>query len=115
MQACLNFHNSITLDTDVRTIEGAEREVDIMYLGLTQAWYVDKTGKFAGYGIPTAAGWQWKEERALAGPVRNAINIQSRQASPAQVRGRGTRARLNSELSPAPAPAGRRPRGRSGD
>ncbi len=86
MQAYLNFQNTITLDTDIRSIDGEDREVDVLYMGLTQAWYVDQTGEYSGYGMPGLKGWTWTEEPALATSIRQAIAIQSRQATPAFVR-----------------------------
>ncbi len=85
MQAYLNFQNTITLDADIRSIDGEDREVEILYLGLTQAWYVDQTGKYSGYGVPGSTGWIWSEEPAIATAVRQTIAIQTRQATPAFV------------------------------
>ena len=85
MQACLNFQNTITVDADIRAIDGEDREVEVLYMGLTQAWYVDQTGKYSGYGVPGLKGWVWTEAPALATAVRQAIAIQSRQATPAFV------------------------------
>ncbi len=85
MQACLNFQNTITLDRDIRSIEGEDREVEVLYMGLNQAWYVDQTGKYSGYGTPGLKGWVWTEEAALAVAIRQAIAVQSRQATPAFV------------------------------
>lgn len=86
MQEYLNFHNTITLDADIRAIDGEDREIEVLYMGLTQAWYVDQTGQYSGYGVPGSDGWVWTEAPALATAVRQAIAIQSRQATPAFVR-----------------------------
>ncbi len=86
MQAYLNFRNSVTLDKDIRHIDGEEREVDVLYLGMTQAWYVDQTGSYSGYGVPSSKGWVWTEEPILAASVAEAIAIQTRRATPAFVR-----------------------------
>lgn len=85
LQACLEFHNTITVDSEVREIAGERREIEVLYLGLTQAWYVDASGKHSGLGVPGGQGWIWTEDNALAGPVRSAIEIQSRRATPAFV------------------------------
>lgn len=82
MGACLNFQSVISLDADIRSIDGEQREVEVLYLGFTQAWYVDRSGAYSGYGTPGREGWVWKEEPALATTVRRAIAIQSRQATP---------------------------------
>ncbi len=85
-QAYLNFKNAITLDADIRNIDGEDREVEVLYLGVTQAWYVDRSGNYSGYGVPTAKGWVWTEESGLASSVANAIAVQSRRATPAFVK-----------------------------
>ena len=85
LQACLEFQNTLTIDTEVREIGGERREVDILYLGLTQAWYVDAAGKHSGHGVPGDEGWIWTEDLSLAPRVRSAIEIQSRRAVPAFV------------------------------
>ena len=86
MQAYLNFRNAITVDTDIRRIDGEDREVQVLYLGMTQAWYVDQTGNYSGFGVPSPDGWTWTEEPVLAAPVAEAIAIQTRSASPAFVK-----------------------------
>ena len=82
MQAYQAFNNNITLDADVRPIDGEKREIEILYLGMTQAWFVDQSGKYAGYGVPSPDGWIWVDAPALAAPVRQAIEIQTRQSPP---------------------------------
>lgn len=82
LQATLEFQNALTLDGDVREIEGERREIDILYLGLTQAWYADKTGSFGGLGRVTENGWEWIEENRLAPRIRKVIEIQQRSLPP---------------------------------
>lgn len=86
MQAYLNFQSVITLDADLRSMDGQQREVDVLYMGMSQAWYVDQTGKYSGVGMPGAKGWAWTEVPALAVAIRQAIKVQSRQATPTFVR-----------------------------
>jgi len=83
MQAYQAFQNNITLDADIRLIDGEKREIEILYLGMTQAWYVDQSGNYAGYGLPSADGWIWVDAPTLASTVRQAIDIQTRKAPPA--------------------------------
>lgn len=85
LQAYLDFQNSLTVDSDVREIAGERREVDILYLGMTQAWYVDADGRHAGYGVPASAGWEWTDDPGIASRVRSAIDIQTRRSTPAFV------------------------------
>ncbi|MDC0259382.1 DUF3450 domain-containing protein [Verrucomicrobiales bacterium] len=85
LQAYLAFHETLTLDTEIRVVGGSERAVNVLYLGLTQAWYVDQSGKFSGSGVPKAKGWVWTEDASIAGRVRRAIDIQLRLEAPAFV------------------------------
>jgi hypothetical protein len=85
LQAYLDFQNTLTLDSEVREIDGKKHQVDILYLGMSQAWYVDSSGSYSGYGRPGAAGWVWTDEPAIAERVRSAIEIQRRRESPAYV------------------------------
>ena len=57
-------------------------EVEILYLGLAVAFYVDRAGENAGTGRPGAAGWEWSADNAIAGQVRRAIDIHSKSAEP---------------------------------
>ena len=82
LQAYLEFQNSLTVESDIREIAGARREVEILYLGTSQAWYVDIDGKHSGYGIPADSGWTWTEDNSIAPRVRAAIDIQARRAAP---------------------------------
>lgn len=85
LQAFVEFHNSVTLDSEIREIDGERREVDVLYLGVAQAWYVDATGRHAGSGVPGENGWVWSEDTSLAPRVREAVEIQARRAQPAFV------------------------------
>lgn len=82
MQACLAFHETLTVDTEIREVGGQEREVDVLYLGLTRAWYVDRSGQFSGSGSAAPGGWVWSEDNSLAARVRRAIDIQNRLEAP---------------------------------
>lgn len=82
LQAYLDFQNTLTVESDIREIAGARREVEILYLGISQAWYVDIDGKHSGYGVPGDSGWIWTEDNSIAPRVRSAIEIQARRAAP---------------------------------
>lgn len=82
LQSYVNFENTITVDAELREVDGTDREVDTLYLGLSQAWYVDRSGKFAGTGVPTSEGWKWTPDKSIASKVRRAIEIQTKTAQP---------------------------------
>jgi len=85
LQACLEFQNAITVETEIREIDGERREVEVIYLGMTQAWYVDASNSHSGHGVPGSGGWEWTEDKTIASRVRSAIEIQTRKATPAFV------------------------------
>lgn len=85
LQACLEFQNAVTVASEVREIAGQRREVEVLYVGITQAWYVDPTNQFSGQGIPGDSGWTWNEDNRIATQVRSAIEVQTRRSVPAFV------------------------------
>ncbi|MBL9155933.1 MAG: DUF3450 family protein [Verrucomicrobiales bacterium] len=85
LQACMEFQNALAVDTEAREIDGERREVEVLYLGLTQAWYVDASGQHSGHGVPGETGWIWTQDKSIASQVRSAIEIQTRRATPAFV------------------------------
>jgi hypothetical protein len=82
----LNKANTeITVDYEVRNLEGGKpSEVRVMYVGLTQAYYVSARGE-AGIGRPTADGWKWEPSKAVADDVAMALEMIQGKQSPAFV------------------------------
>jgi Protein of unknown function (DUF3450) len=80
------FNHQLYFTPEIRTIDGKEIEVDVLYLGLTQAWYVDRTGEKAGTGRATKEGWTWIPDSAIARQVRRAIDIHTKKEAPAYTR-----------------------------
>ena len=58
------------------------RELDVLYLGLSRAWFVDAAGTFSGYGRPTPGGWVWTEDSGIASRVRKAIEMADNRVPP---------------------------------
>lgn len=70
------FNAAVTVVSQVKkNPAGAEVQVETIYLGLAQAFFVDKAGEYAGVGVPGATGWQWTAKPELAGRVQKAIAI----------------------------------------
>ncbi|MCW5550541.1 MAG: DUF3450 family protein [Verrucomicrobiae bacterium] len=68
------FNAAITVVSEVqKNPAGAEVQVETLYLGLAQAYFVDKAGEYAGVGTPTAQGWQWTEQKELAGRIQESL------------------------------------------
>lgn len=85
LQAAHEFQNEITLASEVRDLDGEKREVEVLYLGMSQAWFVNASGRYSGSGAPGDAGWIWKVEPGLAASIRQAIEVQKRAATPSFV------------------------------
>jgi len=87
----VNKQNSeITLAYEVRTLPGGKRsEVQALYIGLGQAYYVNADGD-AGIGRPNAQGsgaegWKWEPTAAVARDLVTALEILQGKHTPAFV------------------------------
>jgi hypothetical protein len=82
----LNKTNTeITVSYEVRELaDGKPSEVRVMYVGLTQAYYVSARGE-AGIGRPASDGWKWEPSKSVATSVSTALEIIQGKQSPAFV------------------------------
>lgn len=68
------FNAAVSVVSEVqKSPSGAEVQVETIYVGLGQAYFVDKPGEYAGAGVPTAKGWEWTEHKELAGRIRDSL------------------------------------------
>jgi gas vesicle protein len=80
------FNREITLANEVRPLpDGNKAEVQTLYLGLGQAYYVSLNGKRAGVGRPGEDGWNWVAANRLAGEISHVIEILQNERVPAYV------------------------------
>lgn len=71
-----DFQQTVTLSSEVRELDdGSRREVQTIYLGLAQAFFVDGDRRIAGSGRPGEAGWEWTRNDDLADRVSRAVAI----------------------------------------
>ncbi|NGO39852.1 DUF3450 domain-containing protein [Limisphaera ngatamarikiensis] len=77
------FQSAVTVHPELRPgPDGKAVRVTVLYLGLGQAWFVDEGGRLAGRGVPGPDGWRWVEDSALAGRIRDAVEVyEGRQAA----------------------------------
>lgn len=69
------FNATLSVIPEIRTLpDNTEMQVQTLYLGLAQAYFVDTTGKVAGWGIPGNEGWNWTLEPSLAAQIQVAID-----------------------------------------
>lgn len=70
------FDNVISLETETREFEGGpSKQVSTLYYGFSIAYYSDASGENAGYGYPTANGWEWKETSGYGPAILNMISM----------------------------------------
>jgi DNA anti-recombination protein RmuC len=76
------FNRDISVTSEIRSLPGGVKtEVQALYIGLAQAYYVTARGDAAGVGRPAPEGWRWTPADELADEVSEAIGIlQSGQA-----------------------------------
>jgi FtsZ-binding cell division protein ZapB len=68
--------NEITVVSEVRELpDGSSAEVQALYIGYARAYYCTNKGDIAGVGHPTAKGWQWEPDNAIARQVADAIAV----------------------------------------
>jgi hypothetical protein len=60
------------------------REVEVLYLGLTRAFYADRGGN-AGIGEPAASGWSWTPRPAIHSEVQKAFATLDKRRPPEHV------------------------------
>lgn len=71
------FNRRITRVEEVR--DG--REAEVLYLGLACAYYMDRSGN-AGFGIPSADGWNWTAQPELRAELKKAFDQLDRKRPP---------------------------------
>jgi len=70
------FNNAVSVFSEKRTNEKGEGvAVDVLYVGLGTAYYVNEAGDFAGTGSPGTSGWEWSANPRLASAIREAVRI----------------------------------------
>ena len=69
------FNQNITLVTDLQQLpDGKIIEVEILYVGLGAAYFIDAKGNFPGRLVPSAKGWQPELLVNSGASIRRAIN-----------------------------------------
>jgi septal ring factor EnvC (AmiA/AmiB activator) len=68
------FHNTLTIANEKQpNAKGELISVDVIYVGLATAYFVDASGTVAGIGSPGDAGWTWQLKPEIGPLVRDSI------------------------------------------
>lgn len=79
-------HGRIHYRRDIlRGSDGAMREMDVLYLGLSRGFAVSDDNRLALAGAARAGGWTWTPADELAAEVRRAVDIHNRRRRAAAV------------------------------
>ncbi|MBG86261.1 MAG: hypothetical protein CMO80_05100 [Verrucomicrobiales bacterium] len=69
------FNAEFTVTPEMHVLNGTQVRVQVLYLGLAQAFYVSKSGRLAGVGRPGPDGWVWMPNNKIARDVTRAIRV----------------------------------------
>jgi hypothetical protein len=68
------FQNAIAVVNEKQpNAQGEQISVDVIYVGLGVAYFVDATGDLAGVGSPETTGWKWETRPGIGKAVRDVI------------------------------------------
>jgi hypothetical protein len=76
-----NFNHGVSIHSQLLNLDGNgnQRQFSILYIGLSNAFYVDDAQENAGIGVPSAGGWEWKPMNQLASEIGTAVAIREKQ------------------------------------
>lgn len=64
------FNSRIAVSQVLMTFEGGQQvQVDQLYVGIAQGWYLSANGDYFGYGRATPEGWEWQHKDSLSGEL----------------------------------------------
>lgn len=76
-------NNDMIVLSEVREVAGAKpTEVETVYVGLAQAYFVNSDRDFAGVGRPVNGKWEWKRMDEIAGEVAEVLAVMSTKSKP---------------------------------
>lgn len=77
------LNNEITVVSEIRLLaDGKPTEVQTIYLGLAQAYYLSMKGDAAGIGKPGAKGWEWTPRNELAKSLKDVVAVMNAKTKP---------------------------------
>jgi hypothetical protein len=76
-------NNDIMVTSEVREIAGSTpAEVQTIYVGLAQAYFVNADRNFAGTGRPVNGKWQWTRQDELANEISEILGVMQNKGKP---------------------------------
>lgn len=76
-------NNEINTIPEIHDLGGGKKaEVKVVYVGLGQGYFVNSNGDIGGHGLPTAAGWKWTPDPAIAPRMRELVEVMKKAVAP---------------------------------
>jgi len=72
------LQNRFHATRETLAVEGARRQVDVLYVGLARAFAVSPGNDWAAVGVPSNTAWTWTPAIPDAAAVRRAIDVLNR-------------------------------------
>ena len=83
---CAQFNSLVTYSEEkVDPDKTDARVLQVIYLGLSQGYALDRSERTVFYGHSDGEKWQWEENKSLTGPIRQLIDVFKEEADPAIV------------------------------
>lgn len=83
LQAIHIFHRKVTLERQEFTLDdGKSREFQVLYFGLSCAYFINDSGTISGYGIPDEKGWKWTRKDEIASEVKTGVEMVNNRTMP---------------------------------
>ena len=83
LQAISLYHRSVNLERQEFALEdGISREFQVLYFGLSIAYFVNESGTVSGYGKPSKNGWFWKRQDTLAVEISTGVDMLNNRSMP---------------------------------
>ncbi|MEO1856627.1 MAG: DUF3450 family protein [Rubritalea sp.] len=80
LKAADKFNRIVSYSEEIHEIDGEERQLRVLYVGLAGAYYV--SGSTSGTGKPSQEGWIWKSGNTLQESIARAIAVFQKTARP---------------------------------
>lgn len=81
---CTQFNSLVTYSEEaIDPNESDPRVLQVIYLGLSQGYALDRSNNTVFYGHPDGDEWQWVEDRSLTDSITQLIDVFKEEADPA--------------------------------
>lgn len=84
VKSTLKFNQVITYSESVQNVDGVDRQVQVLYLGLGRGYYV--SGDTAGVVDAEATGWKWTRKDQYRSVIARAIGVYQKTTRPELVK-----------------------------